>query len=90
MACKGSLFEAHRVYFTAEFLLSPSVDWTVDWTNAVCPSCRYVADPDEHAKHYTPEGLAGVIVRSKDPQAVWVLTGEYDMVGNGYEGKWPD
>ena len=86
----GPLHDSPHVYFHTEFLCDPMPFWTVDYTDATCHACRYQGNPEEHAHHYTPQGMAGVLVKLKEPQRVWRLTGEYDPRGHGYEARWPD
>lgn len=76
------------VYFTHEFLCYPSSGWSVDWDEVAQKAIEAVLNGAELTDN--PLLYAGMIVKCHDPQRVWVLTGEFDQAGNGFQGQWPD
>lgn len=81
------LMDSPRVAFTHEFLCAPSDKWEVEFRPP--EGCK--ARPVECVlRECVPACLKGTIVRSLAHQRVWVLTGEYDVMGNGYWAVWPD
>lgn len=92
--------EQPHVYFGEEFLLLEPDHyprrWSIDWPGAGCNGAkqnpRYCIDCAGATclQGRQPNALKGVIVRCTAPQRVWVLTGNYDGIGHGYEARWPD
>jgi hypothetical protein len=85
------LWDNPCVCFTHEFLCVPSEGWEIDWSGAACDWVRREGGfLFRHDDGHERQCLKGVIVRNIEHQQVWVLTGEWDVMGNGYEGHWPD
>lgn len=82
-----NLVDRHELWFSAEFIWFPLSDFTVDWSGCICVTCR---EYEKSEDHQYDGGWEGIIIRCTNPQRVWVLTGEYNMQGNGYLGRWPD
>jgi hypothetical protein len=69
------------VFFSPAFLTSPPPGWRV---------CRTGPSPKVTDPIGDPLVGGGLLVKLKDPQRVWMLTGRRDRTTGYYEGCWPD
>ena len=94
------IHDKQRVFFSGDFLVAPTVGWSVNWDASHADSGKCGVPKPGHERDFLAahrefkdhgvECIRGTIVKCHNPHRVWVLTGKYDESSNGYEAVWPD